>query len=79
MATSVSPARHAALLAVLRGQVYCDETGKQHRPANVNPTSLTAAFTVGLCRWAGFRYDDLLGHNIDTAELTDIGRRAVGL
>ena len=77
MTQTLSPARRRSLLAVLRFQVYCDTDGRQHYPADVNPGSLTAAFTAGLCRWTGFEYDSLLRREIDTAELTDAGRRAV--
>jgi hypothetical protein len=72
-----SAARQRSLLAVLRGQVYCDAEGRQHRPADVSPQSLTATFTAGLSRWSGVEYDDLLGQNIDTARLTCAGIRAV--
>jgi hypothetical protein len=73
----LSARRKQSLIAVLRGQVYCDAEGRQYRPLEVSPQSLTAAFTAGLCRWTRFGYDDLLGRDIDTAELTDAGRRAL--
>jgi hypothetical protein len=65
------------LLAVLRGQVYCDTEGRWARPAGINQRSLTAAFTAGLFSWSRFDYDDLVGCRISMAELTDAGRRAV--
>jgi hypothetical protein len=74
---SVSAARARSLVAVLRAQVYCDADGRLSRPDGVSPQSLTAAFTAGLCRWTGLRYDDLAGCQIDTAELTDRGVRAL--